>query len=461
MPSTESVTPSSKDKNPKKREKEYVYIYDTLYDVTEFAKKHPGGSVLSTMLWKENDPKDASQHFREFHYRQSRQPNSRVKQMLNDLPKAPVEMQQKARESQKNKPLREQEMIRDFVKMRQELEKKGFFEPDYFWVALRLVYVASLWALGYYVVSFNCFWGIFILSWALEQAGWVHHEGGHRSLTGIVRVDGAIQQFVVCILFSASANFWNYQHNHHHANTQHEELDIDLKTLPLIAFDRAVLEAEDEAHKQKVSKPKSKNKNISFWVKHQWLTILVSNLLVYSLWRFFIHSRYELRKGRYYHFLISFGVCFLWHYGILMKFCQLNFFWATFVYAAYCSCGVWLLLVHFTVSHTFTGVHDGKYNWVETAAHYTVNVNDHWLVNLIMGLLNFQIEHHLFPQMSHQNARRAAPYVRELFKKYQLPYYAYGYWHGFSLVVKNLYHVGHDLPDVRPTVTNLSKTKSS
>jgi fatty acid desaturase len=359
-------------------------------------------------------------------------------------------------------------MIRDFVKMRQDLEKKGFFEPDYFWLTVRFFYILSLWLLGYYVVSFNYFWGLFILSWALQQSGWVHHEGGHRSLTGNVRVDGAIQQFCVGILFSASANFWNYQHNHHHANTQHEEHDIDLKTLPLIAFDRAVLESDDEGSKEKPAKeksvktPKSKKKNISFWVKHQWLTFLLSNLVIYSLWRFFIHNRYELRKRRYYHFLISFGVCFIWHYGFLMKFSQLDFLWATITYMAYSSLGVWLLLLHFTVSHTFTGVHDGKYNWIETAAHYTVNVSDHWLVNLVMGLLNFQIEHHLFPQMSHQNARRAAPYIRELFKKYQLPYYVYGYCHGFSLVIQNLYHVGHDLPDVRPTVTNLTtKTKSS
>jgi len=143
-------------------------------------------------------------------------------------------------------------------------------------------------------------------------------------------------------------------------------------------------------------------------------------------------------------------------------FCGFDILSSLFYYVAYSSCGVWLLLLHFTVSHTFTGVHSGKYNWIETAAHYTVNVSDHWLVNTVMGLLNFQIEHHLFPQMPHRSARRAAPYVRELFKKYDLPYYEYNYWYGMYLVVRNLYCVGYDLPDVRPIATNRAgKPKSS
>jgi len=326
-----------------------------------------------------------------------------------------------------------------------------------------LILITLAWILGYYLVANHYFVGLVVLSCSLQQCGWLHHEGGHRSLTGNVAVDGAIEYFVINILFSSSSNFWNYQHNQHHANTQHEEYDIDLKTLPLLAFDRAIL-VEGEGEGETNSTPKAKSKEsavtkfaknkISFWIRHQWLTFFLTNLIIYSTWRFFIHVRYEFRRRRYHHLLVSLAFCFVWHLGILMKFSQLSFFWAVVTYQAYSSFGLWLLLIHFAVSHTFTGVHDGRYNWVETASHYTVNVRDHWLVNIVMGLLNFQIEHHLFPQMSHRNARRAAPYVRELFKKYQLPYYEYGYWHGSFLVLQNLYHVGHGLPDIRPTVTN-------
>jgi len=90
---------------------------------------------------------------------------------------------------------------------------------------------------------------------------------------------------------------------------------------------------------------------------------------------------------------------------------------------------------------------------------HSINVKDHWLVNIVMGLLSYQIEHHLFPQMAHANARRAAPYVRELFQKYNLPYYEYGYFEGFYLALKNLYNVGNDLPPIRPTI-DLTKLKT-
>jgi len=326
-------------------------------------------------------------------------------------------------------------------------------------VFLRILAIALFWTIGYYFLAKGYFaFGLFIISWGMEQIGWLHHEGGHRSLTGNVTIDALIQDFCVYILYGGSSNFWNYQHNSHHANTQHEEYDIDLKTLPLIAFDNAILNDGPESAEEK-AKEFQKRKSKSFWIKHQWFTFLFSNLMVYYLWRFFVHTRYELRKKHYSYLVVSYGICYVWHFGILMYFCDLNFLWSTAAYLLYSMFGMWLLLFHFTVSHTFTGTQTGRYNWVETAARHTVNVRDHWLVNIIMGLLNFQIEHHLFPQMSHRNARRAAPYVKSLFKKYQLPYYEYGYFEGFWLVFVNLYHVGHDLPDIRPSVALAEKLK--
>jgi fatty acid desaturase len=317
--------------------------------------------------------------------------------------------------------------------------------------------------LGYWVlVKVNFCLGIFILSWAFQQIGWVQHEGGHRSLTGNVMIDGAIQYFIYYIVYGGSGHFWNYQHNHHHANTQHEIYDIDLKTLPLIAFDSEILpdvittSTEKEGTKTKENN-QSKTKAVSWWIRHQWFTYIFSNLMVYFLWRGLIHFRFELRKGNYWYIFITLVLSHSLHLFILMYFCEFNFKWAAIAGIAYSAGGVWLLLFHFSVSHTFTGTQNDNYNWVETAALHTVNVSDHWLVNIVMGLLNFQIEHHLFPQMSHANARRAVPYVKELFKKYDLPYYECGFFEGFFLVFKNLYHVGHGLPDVRPTGIDKNK----
>jgi len=174
-----------------------------------------------------------------------------------------------------------------------------------------------------------------------------------------------------------------------------------------------------------------------------------------------MHPRYELRKGRFMLYLFqSLLISNLCHYFILRQLCGFSWPATVAMHFGYHGAGMTFLLSQFIVSHTFTGINHDNYNWVETAAKHTVNVKDHWLVNIVMGLLNFQIEHHLFPQMAHINARRAAPYVKELFRKHNLPYFEYGYFEGFGLAFKNLYHVGFDLTPVRPVSIDLAKPKT-
>ena len=47
---------------------------------------------------------------------------------------------------------------------------------------------------------------------------------------------------------------------------------------------------------------------------------------------------------------------------------------------------------------------------------------DNALLNWYAGGLNFQIEHHLFQHISHIHFQKIAPIVRELAKKYDIPY---------------------------------------
>jgi len=231
-------------------EKKYLLVNDVLYDVSEFAHKHPGGAVLRTMLWNENEPRDASVHFREFHYRQNQSPTSQVKELLSAMPKAPIELQMKAKELRQKRTQHEVDLMKDFIKLRQELEKKGYFEGSYFLIIIRLIIITLFLMLGYYLLQYSYFLGMFFMAWSFQQYGWVQHEGGHRSLTGNVSIDNAIQFFILYVIYGGSGYFWNYQHNNHHANTQHDRYDIDLKTLPLVAFDYEVLDDDENTIKK-------------------------------------------------------------------------------------------------------------------------------------------------------------------------------------------------------------------
>ncbi len=78
-----------------------------------------------------------------------------------------------------------------------------------------------------------------------------------------------------------------------------------------------------------------------------------------------------------------------------------------------------LLLANFSIAHTITPIHDGfNINWVDMASKYTVNVKNHWLTNWYMGYLNFQIEHHLFPQIPQFKHQELQVKIKQFFKKH-------------------------------------------
>ena len=105
------------------------------------------------------------------------------------------------------------------------------------------------------------------------------------------------------------------------------------------------------------------------------------------------------------------------------------------------------LFGHFSLSHTYTGVIPSNMNilWFEYALGHTVNISTKSaLVSWIMGYLNFQIEHHLFPSMPQYKNALAAPHVRRFCEKWapNLKYTEHTYMESWRLMLSNLNEVG-------------------
>lgn len=67
------------------------------------------------------------------------------------------------------------------------------------------------------------------------------HEGGHHSLTGISKLDRFLQAIIYGVGDGMSSSWWSSQHNRHHAMPQRIKRDVDLETLPLLAFNSKVV----------------------------------------------------------------------------------------------------------------------------------------------------------------------------------------------------------------------------
>jgi len=64
-----------------------------------------------------------------------------------------------------------------------------------------------------------------------------------------------------------------------------------------------------------------------------------------------------------------------------------------------------------------------------------------WL-DVAMGGLNHQVEHHLFPSMPSMSLRRVAPLVRDYCAQHAIPYTQVGLARSYAIVVRHLNEVG-------------------
>jgi len=111
-----------------------------------------------------------------------------------------------------------------------------------------------------------------------------------------------------------------------------------------------------------------------------------------------------------------------------------------FWYLWYVEVGSTMIFVNFAMSHTHLDVvqKDEHVNWVQYSSRYTVNLSNTYLVNWWMSYLNFQIEHHLFPQCPQFRFPRISHRVKALFERNGETYKCLDYWEGLQVTFANL-----------------------
>jgi fatty acid desaturase len=104
-----------------------------------------------------------------------------------------------------------------------------------------------------------------------------------------------------------SASWWRIQHNKHHSTPQKVGFDVDLNTLPLVAFTRKVV--------KRMGFPQR------LWIRLQPVLFpVITNLLVAIGWQFYLHPRHALRTRNYRELVTMASRYALWHVFITSHF---------------------------------------------------------------------------------------------------------------------------------------------
>ena len=139
---SENADNGKNERNSEKQEKREILIEGTVYDVTSYMRKHPGGSIIRFGL-----NTDATDAFRSFHFRSER-PNK----ILKLLPSRPYDPETDKAKFFQAAETGKSDFVQDFRKLEQDLKDEGFFEPSPVHVAYRMSELILMLAAGLYMI---------------------------------------------------------------------------------------------------------------------------------------------------------------------------------------------------------------------------------------------------------------------------------------------------------------------
>ena len=212
---SETVDNNKNAEDSEKLDKREILIDGTVYDVTSYMRKHPGGSIIRFGV-----NTDATDAFRSFHFR-----SGRPHKILKLLPSRPYDPETDKTKFFQAAETGKSDFVQDFRKLEQDLKDEGVFDPSPLHVAYRMIELVLMLAAGLYMIYLagpnahciptsinpsdwlsslqeNIFSGKFFMFWAgillygffQGRCGWFMHEGGHGSLTGHMPTDRRIQE---------------------------------------------------------------------------------------------------------------------------------------------------------------------------------------------------------------------------------------------------------------------------
>ena len=92
---------------------------------------------------------------------------------------------------------------------------------------------------------------------------------------------------------------------------------------------------------------------------------------------------------------------------------------------------------------------DEKVDYLRRQVLTSRNVRGSWFVDELLGGLNYQIEHHLFPSMPRANLRRAQQLVREYCEHHGISYAETGLFGSYAAALRYLHDLGAPLRSAR------------
>ena len=323
----------------------------------------------------------------------------------------------------------------DFADLSRTVKQAGLLDRrlgDYaLRIALTLLAFAAAWALFGYLG--DTWWQVgtaALLAVAGTHVAFIGHDAGHKQILRGRRANDAVG-LLHGALIGIGYGWWVGKHNRHHANPNHEDDDPDLD-LPILAF----------SERQGASR-----RGLARWTSaHQ--AYLFGPLLLLEGFNLHWSSALAVWQGRTKRRGLEAALLGAHTAAYLAAVLLVLSPGRAVVFIAVHQ-GLWGLYMglSFAPNHKGMPTTTGAEGWdfLRKQVLTSRNVRGGRWVDLALGGLNYQIEHHLFPNMPRASLRRAQPLVRAFCTERGIPYAQCGLVASYRDVLRHLHEVGAPL----------------
>ncbi|WP_435742606.1 fatty acid desaturase family protein [Microbacterium sp. PMB16] len=328
-----------------------------------------------------------------------------------------------------------------FTELAQLVRTRGLLRRryGYYWTKLVAAPLVLILCILAFLWIGDTWWQLFTaaaLAIVFTQIAFLGHDAAHRQIFVSGRWNDWISLILGDLLVGMSYGWWQHKHTRHHANPNKLGADPDIE-LPVIAV---TPESAARHHNPLVS-----------WLRaHQGLMffpiLLLEGLSLHasSVRRVLTRGRLERRWAE----IVFLSVRII---GFLVLVFLVLSPGIAFVFLA-----VQLGVFGFYMGIAFAPNHKGMpvvprdmtLDFLRRQVLMSRNVRGSRFVDILLGGLNYQVEHHLFPSMPRPHLRRAAPMVEAYCRELGVPYTRIGLFASYAIVVRYINRVGLGERDV-------------
>jgi fatty acid desaturase len=324
----------------------------------------------------------------------------------------------------------------EYTQLSRQIKQAGLLDRRHGYYATKLILNLVLLAAGgaAFAALGDSWWQLLTAAYlavVFTQIAFVGHDAGHRQIFRSRRANNLIGLVHANLLVGISFGWWVAKHDRHHSNPNHQDLDPDID-IPALAFTAG----------------QARDKRGLARVVARYQAYLFFPLLLLEAAQLHVASAKAIGRDSGRATVVE---------ALLLVLHAAGYVAALVLVLSPLQAAVFVLiqqgLFGLYLGCSFAPNHKGmptlsdaeELDFLRTQVLTSRNVRGSRLVDFLLGGLNYQIEHHLFPNMPRPNLRHAQPLVRAFCQEHDLPYTEATMFGSYAEALRHLHSVGAPL----------------